>query len=130
MKNSNFKAELVDWIRFNSNEASKKGDGIAGACMGSPSVPRWLGKHVVKFALNAKSENAKIAKQVGSSTGLVVFVSEKNDPKYWVEAGRAYERFALKATSLGVKNAFLNMPVEEASVRHAFEGKWAAWSYM
>ena len=50
--------------------------------------------------------------------------------KHWVEAGRAYERFALKATSLGVKNAFLNMPVEEASVRHAFEGKWAAWSYM
>ena len=72
------------------------------------------------FALKASSENVKITKHVKSSSGLVVFVSNKDDPHHWVEAGRAYERFALKATALGIKNAFLNMPVEEVSVRQDF----------
>jgi hypothetical protein len=60
-------------------------------------------------------------KQVQSSAGLAVFVSEKDDPKHWVEAGRCYERFALlQATTLGIRNAFLNMPDEVADVRPDF----------
>jgi len=39
---------------------------------------------------------------------------------HWVEVGRAYERFALQATALGIRNAFLNQPVEVAAVRSAF----------
>jgi len=38
----------------------------------------------------------------------------------WVEVGRCYERFALQATVLGIRKAFLNRPVEVAALRTAF----------
>ena len=118
IQNPQFVQELTEWIRFNNREALEKGDGLRGECVGSPSMPRWIGKPVLKYlAFTPRSENAKVSKQVQSSAGLVIFVSKKDDPQHWVEAGRAYERFALQATALGIKNAFLNMPVEEASVR-------------
>jgi hypothetical protein len=120
IENPKFVKELKEWIRFNSNEATQKGDGLYGACVGSPSVPRWIGSHLFNFAFKARSENAKIIKQVQSSAGLAVFVSEKDDPQHWVEAGRCYERFALQATALGIKSAFLNQPVEEPLVRQDF----------
>ncbi len=58
-----------------------------------------------------------------SSAGIAVFVSEANDPAHWIEVGRCYERFALRATALGIRNAFLNQPVEVATIRPQF----AAW---
>ena len=39
------------------------------------------------------------------------------------ETGRSYERFALQTTSLGIRNAFVNQPVEVAAVRPQF----ASW---
>jgi hypothetical protein len=49
-----------------------------------------------------------------------VFVSDANDKAHWIEAGRCYERFALQATALGIRNAFLNQPVEVVSIRPQF----------
>jgi hypothetical protein len=49
-----------------------------------------------------------------------VFVGERTDRANWFEVGRAYERFALAATALGVRNAFVNQPVEVPAVRTQF----------
>jgi hypothetical protein len=49
-----------------------------------------------------------------------VFVSQTADRAHWVDVGRCYERFALQATALGIRNAFLNQPVEVRSVRPQF----------
>ncbi|WP_196527539.1 hypothetical protein [Nostoc commune] len=49
-----------------------------------------------------------------------MFVSERNDKEHWVETGRCYERFALQATALGIKNTFLNQPVEVSALRPQF----------
>ena len=38
----------------------------------------------------------------------------------WVEVGRAFERFALQGTALGVRNAHVNMPVELPGLRPQF----------
>jgi hypothetical protein len=62
-------------------------------------------------------ENDKYARQIRSSAGIAVFVSNVNDKDHWVEAGRCYERFALQAAALGIQNAFVNQPVEEARLR-------------
>ena len=67
-----------------------------------------------------KSENDKYARHVRSSAGIAVFVGPTNDKAGWMEAGRAYERFALQATALGIRNAHLNQPVEVASLRPQF----------
>jgi hypothetical protein len=67
-----------------------------------------------------KSENERYATQIRNSAGIAVFVSEISDTAHWIEAGRCYERFALQATTLGLRNAFLNQPVEVGSIRPQF----------
>lgn len=67
-----------------------------------------------------KSENDKYAKHVRSSAGVAVFVGEAADAAHWIEVGRCYERFALQAAALGVRNAFLNQPVEVGRLQPQF----------
>ncbi|MDR9440021.1 MAG: nitroreductase family protein [Halomonas sp.] len=120
LENPAFRRELEAWVRFNDAEAVEKGDGLSGRATGNPQAPRWLGKWLMRAMLRPKSENAKLARQVRSAAGLAVFVSAVDDRAHWVEAGRCYQRFALQATALGIRNAFINQPVEEASVRPEF----------
>jgi hypothetical protein len=115
-----FIAELKHWIRFGEGEALEKGDGLYARSTGNPALPRWLGSVMFDLLASAKSENDKTAKQVRSSAGIAVFVSEANDKAHWIEMGRCYQRFALQATALGIRNAFLNQPVEVASIRPQF----------
>ena len=112
-----FVKELKSWIRFTLTEAVKKGDGLFSRSTGNPAVPHWLGSLLFDFAFSAKSENKKIAKQVHSSAGIAIFVSDKNDPAHWIESGRCYQRFALQAETLDIRTAFLNQPVEVAALR-------------
>jgi hypothetical protein len=72
------------------------------------------------LVFKAKSENDKYARHVRSSAGIAVFVGPGNDQAGWIEVGRAYERFALQATALGVRTAHLNQPVEVAALRPQF----------
>lgn len=67
-----------------------------------------------------KGENDKYAKHVRSSAGIAIFVSDTESKAQWVEVGRCYERFALQSTALGIRNAFLNQPVEVATLRPQF----------
>jgi hypothetical protein len=117
-----FVSELRDWIRFNESDAVRTRDGLFARCTGSPSVPPWLGRRLLRALLTAKSENEKAATQLRSSAGVAVFVAQQNDRSHWIEVGRAYERFALQATALGIRNAFLNQPVEVSSLRSQFAG--------
>lgn len=115
-----FVKELKAWIRFNDGEATRTGDGLYAKSSGNPALPHWLGSPMFDWVFNAKSENDKCARQVRSSAGIAVFVSEANDKAHWVEAGRCYERFALQAAALGIRNAFLNQPVEVSNLRPQF----------
>jgi transposase len=49
--------------------------------------------------------------------GLAVFVGAGETPADWVAVGRACQRFALQATALGLKHAFINQPVEVPRLR-------------
>ena len=112
-----FVAELKHWIRFGDVEAVRSGDGLFSGASGNPTVPRWLGEMLFGHLFTPARENDKYASQVRSSAGIAVFVSAKNDKAHWIESGRCYERFALQATALGIRNAMLNQPVEVESVR-------------
>lgn len=112
-----FMRELKGWLRFSPRHALARGDGLFGATSGSPAVPEWLGGLLIGLMLSEKSESEKYATQLRSSAGVAVFVSAKEDPEHWVAAGRACERFALQATALGMKCAFINQPVEVAQLR-------------
>lgn len=118
--NRAFRQELEAWIRFGEHEALEAGDGLFARAMGSPATPRWLGRWLFRALFRQGIENAKVARQVRSSAGIAVFISQADDKAHWVEAGRCYQRFALQATALGICNAFINQPVEETGVRPAF----------
>ena len=115
-----FVKELKTWIRFNGAEAVRTGDGLYSAASGNPSIPTWIGDLAFGWFFTPRSENDKYARQIRSSAGIAVFVGQTVDKAHWVEVGRCYERFALQATALGIRNAFLNQPVEVASVRPQF----------
>ncbi|WP_114520854.1 nitroreductase family protein [Altererythrobacter sp. ZODW24] len=117
MEDKDFVDELKHWVRFNPNDAMKMRDGLFGACTGNPSSPTWIGRRIFDFAFRENSENEKYAGQINGSAGIAVFVAEKNDPEHWVRAGRACQRFALQATALGLKQAYINQPVEVSKLR-------------
>jgi nitroreductase len=112
-----FVRELKQWIRFNPRDALATGDGLYGGCSGNPTLPAWLGPIMFDLAFQTTAENDKIARQMRSSAGVAVFVAAKADREHWVRAGQACQRFALQATALGMKHAFLNQPVEVPQLR-------------
>ncbi len=115
-----FRAELKSWIRFNAATAMAHRDGLYTACTGNLAMPQWLGNMVFDLVFKPASENDRYAQHIRSSSGLAVFVTDKDDKQHWAQAGRSYQRFALQATALGIRHAFLNQPVEVAPIRAEF----------
>jgi hypothetical protein len=96
--------------------ALAKGDGLFSGCSGNPQLPDWLAGTAFSLFFSEQAENDKIVRHVRSSAGFAIFHSPglKAD---WFDAGRCYQRFALLATALGIRNAHLNQPVEVAQSR-------------
>lgn len=110
--------ELLHWLRFGYADATSSGDGLFSATSGNPVLPAMLGRLMFPLIVTANGEAQKYLAQIASSAGLAIFVSEQNDKAHWIAAGRAYQRFALQATALGIKHAFLNQAVEVTTVRN------------
>lgn len=117
-----FVRELKEWLRFNPRQALEAGDGLFSAASGNPTAPAWLGGFMFDLLFRVATENDKYARQLRSSPGLAIFVSERDDKDHWIRAGRACQRFALQATALGLKHAFVNQPVEVAALRPQLAG--------
>lgn len=111
-----FVDELVTWIRFNDAEAVKTMDGLFSKSSGNPAVPRFIGQVFIRMSGPDAMARAD-EKKLRSSAGLALFTSASDDPVAWVNVGRLYERFALTATNLKIKLAFMNQPVEIDSLR-------------
>lgn len=116
-----FRKELVAWIRFNPGEAMRKGDGLAGRASGQPALPTWLAKLIIGLVLTPKGQAETDATNIRSSAGIAVFVSSHDNKTAWINVGRAYERFALQATALNIRTAFINQPIEVRQLRPQFE---------
>lgn len=116
-----FREELISWIRPNDRESLATGDGLSGRTSGAPSVPSWLAKWLLPLLVTAKRQRRTDEVSIASSAGVAVFVTDHNDTAAWVAVGRCYERFALQATALEIRNAFINQPIEVSSVRPELE---------
>jgi nitroreductase len=121
-----FVAELTDWLRFNPAQALATRDGLYAVASGNPSLPGWLARPVFRLVFRPGSENAKIARQLASSAGVAVFFAERDDAEHWTRVGRAFQRFALQATALGIRTAHLNQPVEVRALRGALAAEAGA----
>lgn len=117
-----FMRELKHWLRFNPRSAMASGDGLFSAASGNPSLPTILGDVAVDRLLNARSEGDRYARQIDSSAGIAIFVGDEERRDSWIRVGQACQRFALTATTLGLKLAFTNQPVEVARWRVELAG--------
>lgn len=120
MADAAFIKELKSWIRFNGRDALRSSDGLYSATTGNPNVPTWLGELGFGLLFRSKSENDKYVHQIRSSAGIAIFTGLSAERANWIDVGRCYERFALQATALGIRNAMINQPVEVISVRPQF----------
>jgi hypothetical protein len=118
MQDKAFMKELKTWPRFSEADAVSTMDGLFSRASGNPSFPSWLARPLLNFVYTESGENDKYRAKIDSSAGIAVFTSELNDKKHWIAAGRACQRFALQATSLGLKYAFINQPVEVPNLRN------------
>ncbi|WP_300578010.1 Tat pathway signal protein [Phenylobacterium sp.] len=120
MQDEAFVRELKQWIRFGRAEALRTGDGLFGPCSGNPALPEPVGRTAFPLVFTVEAETRKYQAQMDSSAGVAVFSAVRADPEGWALAGRAYQRFALQATALGIRHAFVNQPVEVAAMRPSF----------
>jgi nitroreductase len=112
-----FVAELLRWIRFSPAEALATGDGLYAASSGNPTLPGWLGRRLFPLVFRKAAENDRYATQLRSSAGVAIFTGDRAEPDHWIRVGQAFQRFALKATALGLRHAHVNQPVEVPAVR-------------
>jgi hypothetical protein len=112
-----FVEELVRWIRFNGREVEDRQDGLTHAAMGLPSIPRWLGRFVMRRLVTPESQARSAARAIRSSPAMMLFTTDRADPRGWVHLGRSFERVALTATTLDIKQAHMNMPCEVPALR-------------
>ena len=110
-------AELKRWTRFDDVTALSTRDGLAPGPAGRAALPPALGS--VLFGLLAASDrqNDQLVTRVRSSAGLLAFVTAVDDRAHWVETGRAFQRFALLATALGIRHDWVNAPTEQPALR-------------
>jgi hypothetical protein len=120
MRDTAFMAELKSWLRFSETDAVATRDGLFARASGNPAMPSWLARAVLPLVFTVDGENRKYRDHIESSAGIAVFVSDTNDKAHWMAAGRACQRFALQATALGLKYAFVNQPVEVPALRRQF----------
>lgn len=112
-----FVRELRDWIRFSPREALARGDGLYAASSGNPTLPDAVGRRLFEFVFKAEAENDRYARQLDSSAGVALFVAERDEPAHWARAGMACQRFALMATTLNIRTAYVNQPTEVPALR-------------
>lgn len=117
MRDKAFMAELRSWMRFSEADAVASMDGLFARSSGNPAMPAWIARPLLSFVFTEAGENTKYRDHIASSAGVAVFVSTVDDKAHWVAAGRACQRFALQATALGLKYAFINQPAEVARIR-------------
>lgn len=119
MRDAAFVAELRAWIRFGHRAALARRDGLFAGSMGNPVLPEALGRLAFRAVFTEARETDRLARVLAGTAGYAVFAAAQEDPAHWLAAGRAAQRFCLRATVLGLATAWVNQPVEVAALRPA-----------
>lgn len=116
-ENPAFMDELKFWIRFDRAEAEEKQDGLFSASSGNPQSPRWIGKLFMNLFFSCDDQIKNECEMLRSSSALFLITTPDDSLRSLIGAGRLYMRFSVISTSLNIKSAFHNQPVEEGSTR-------------
>lgn len=121
MRDRHAQAERFAWLRLSDDAARRTADGVPidRLEMGGPA--RWFASHYFHpesrfFGLGAQSVAKEAREAVRSSGALVLLSVPARTPAAGVVAGQTLQRFALRATTLGIAHQPLSSPIE--SERH------------
>ena len=114
--------ERCAWTRFGDDAARRRADGIAVDDLELSGLAHWLAwryfnprSMFLRFGAMAAAKQAR--SQVRSAGALALLTVPRAGPAAWLAAGQAYQRFALKATSLGIAHQPISEPLEVDDAR-------------
>ena len=117
-------AEQASWMREDKGDARRRGDGITVDALEYPGLAHWLPGRAFdpdswfhRFGLESAARNARDG--LRSAGAAVLITSPQGGESAWVAAGQAYQRFALKATQLGIAHQPISAPIEVERSRAA-----------
>ena len=124
------KAQLVDaaaaherytWMRFGDDE-TRRGDGISVDQFEIDGLAHWFAGRYFNpdswmFRFGPENAAKQARAQVRSSGAMALLTTPRGGPAQWLAGGQAYERFALKATTLGVAHHPMSEPLDRDATR-------------
>jgi len=123
--------ERYRWLRLSDGDARRLGDGVTPDGLGLGGPLGWLAarglhpnSHLNGWALGSYAHESLDA--VRSSGAVALLTTPKRQDASFLMAGQAYERLALKATSLGVAQQPLSAPIESERHRAALLRRFGA----
>lgn len=112
MNDTNFKNELREWMRYNKRHMNATNDGLAYAVFGAPNLPKFIVKPIMANAINEGAQNKGDRRRIESASHLMLFTSQNNTVREWINLGMTLERFLLKATEMNIAHSYFNQPNE------------------
>ncbi len=114
-------AERRAWLRGSDGEVRQRGDGVTPERLGMGGPARWLSGRSLHpqsrfYGWGSSSMSKDTRGLVRSSGALALLTLPARSDAGWIVGGQAYERFALRAATLGIAQHPLSAPV--ASPRH------------
>jgi nitroreductase len=114
-------SERRAWIRSSDSDVREHGDGVTAERLGLGGPARWLSGRAMspksRFYGWGAASLAKGQRELVRSAGAVALLTlPARSDAGWILGGQAYERFALRCTTLGIAQQPLAAPI--ASARH------------
>jgi hypothetical protein len=114
-------AEQFAWMRFD-DDGKKRRDGIPVDSMELSGPSGWFASHTynpesrfLHWGADAGGKQAR--SQIRSAGALALLCGPRHDEAQWLMGGQAFERFALKATQLGLAHQTLSAPIKSVHSR-------------
>ncbi len=114
-------AERRAWLRGSDGDVREHGDGVTPERLGLGGPARWFAGRSLHpqsrfYGWGSASMSKDTRELVRSSGALALLTLPARSDAGWIVGGQAYERFALRAATLGIAQHPLSAPV--ASARH------------
>jgi nitroreductase len=115
-------AEQFAWMRRGDDDARTRGDGVTVSSLDYGGPARWLAGRYFNpnsWFLRFGAETAgRVARGAMRSAGAVALLTAtRRDEGAWLRGGQCFERFALKATQLGIAQHPLNEAIADERFR-------------
>jgi hypothetical protein len=114
--------ECKAWMRFGDDDERRTGDGVTVDDLQFGGPADWFaGRYFdpdswfVRFGAGSAAKRAR--ESIRSSGALALLAAPRRDETLWLAGGQAYERFALKATQLGIAHHPLCAPIQSSGHR-------------